>query len=79
MMTCRKMTNPIHCGQSQDRGVEIWAGSECLGRAVTKQEAYQLALAILMGPQKIGSVMVRNERIRMHIAMCALTYILEGE
>jgi hypothetical protein len=71
------MNEPIHCGQSADRGVEIWAGSQCLGRATTSQEAYQLALVMLMGPQKIGDVLIRDERIRMHIARCALTYILE--
>lgn len=71
------MDDPIHCGQSADRGVEIWAGKKCLGRATTKQDAYQLALVMLMGPQKIGDVLIRDERIRMHISMCALTYILE--
>lgn len=72
------MTGPIHCGQSADRGVEIWAGSECLGRATDVQEAYTLAMVMLMGPQKIGGVLIRDVRIRMHIAKCALTYILEG-
>jgi hypothetical protein len=73
------MVDPIHCGQSADRGVEIWAGSKCLGRATTSTDAYQLALAMLMGPQKVGGALIRDERIRMHIARCALTYILEGE
>jgi len=33
---------------------------------------------MLMGPQKIGDIFIKDERIRMHIARCALTYILEA-
>lgn len=73
------MTDPIHCAQSQSRGVEIYSGAECIARATTKQEAYNLALAVLMGPQKVGQVLVKHERIRMHIARCALTFVLEGQ
>jgi hypothetical protein len=73
------VTGPIHCAQSASRGVEIYSGAECIARAETKQDAYNLALAVLMGPQKVGQVLVKHERIRMHIARCALTYILEGE
>lgn len=72
------MTDPIHCAQSASRGVEIYSGAECIARATTRPEAYNLALAVMMGPQKVGDILIRDERIRMHIARCALTYILEG-
>ena len=69
---------PVHSGQSQDRGVEIWAGAELLGRASTPDEAWTLAMVMLMGPQRIGGTLIRCERTRLNIARNAITYILEG-
>lgn len=73
------MNPPIHCGQSQDRGVEVWAGGVCICTAKTKQEAMTLATVMLMGPQRLGLVLIRSERIRLNIAREALNYILEME
>ena len=73
------MTPPIHCEQSQDRGVEVWAGGVCICTARTKQEAMTLATVMLMGPQRLGLVLIRSERIRLNIAREALNYILEME
>ena len=73
------MNDPIHCGQSQDRGVEVWAGGVCICTAKTKQEAMTLATVMLMGPQRLGLVLIRSERIRLNIAREALNYILEME
>lgn len=72
------MTPPIHVGQSQDRGVEAWAGGACICTAKTKQDALTLATVMLMGPQRLGLVLIRSERTRLNIAREALTYILEG-
>lgn len=73
------MNPPIHCGQSQDRGVEVWAGGVCICEARTKQDAMTLATVMLMGPQRLGLVLIRSERIRLNIAREALSYILEME
>ena len=69
---------PVHSGQSQGRGVEIWAGSDLLGRASTRDEAWTLAMVMLMGPQRIGGTLIRCERTRLNIAKNAIAYILEG-
>ena len=69
---------PVHSGQSQYLGVEVWSGSDLLGRASTRDEAWTLAMVMLMGPQKIGGTLIRCERTRLNIAQNAITYILEG-
>lgn len=69
---------PIHCGHSPTRGVEIYSGDECIARAVTIGEAEALALALLMGPQKINGTWIRPLRLRRVIAHHALSYIVEG-
>jgi hypothetical protein len=38
-----------------------------------------LATVMLMGPQRLGLVLIRSERIRLNIAREALSYILEME
>lgn len=73
------MNPPIHCAQSASRGVEIYSGADCIARAETGQQAHSLALAVLIGPQRISGILIQGKRIRMHIALCALAYILEGE
>ena len=69
---------PVHSGQSQDRGVEIWVGAELLGRASSRDEAWTLAMVMLMGPQRIGGTLIRCERTRLNIARNAITYMIEG-
>jgi hypothetical protein len=68
---------PLHWAQSPARGVEVYSGDECIARARTFGEAYGLALAMLIGPQKIGDVMVSDERQRIRIAHAALAYLVE--
>jgi hypothetical protein len=66
--------NPVHFAINNGK-VAIYQGNKVLG-LIEKQDAPRLALAMMIGPQQIGGVLISDERLRYGIARAALELTL---
>ena len=71
----RASQDPIHYGIHQG-AVAVYRGRECIGSTGDKAEAANLALAMLLGPQMVGGVLIEDQRTRYGIARAALDVAL---